>query len=124
MSVYVGNILKDTKKNENFRKVLNTAPNSQLVVMTLQPGEDIGTEVHDEHDQFIRIEEGNGKAVIDGKEYEIKDDWVVVIPAGAEHNVINTSMDRTMKLYTIYSPPEHAEGTIHKTKEEAIAAEH
>jgi len=124
MSVYVGNILEDTKKNENFRKVVNTAPNSQLVVMTLQPREDIGAEVHDEHDQFIRIEEGNGKAVIDGKEYEIKDDWAIVIPAGAEHNVINTSKDKVMKLYTIYSPPEHAEGTIHMTKEEAIAAEH
>lgn len=124
MSVYVGNILEETKKNKNFRKVLNTAPNSQLVVMTLQPGEDIGAEVHEGHDQFLRIEEGEGKAVINGQEFDIKDDWAVVVPAGAEHNIINTSKSKIMQLYTIYSPAEHPPETVHATKAEAMAAEH
>ena len=122
MNVYVDNIEKATLENENFRKVLFTAQNSQLVVMALQPGEDIGAEVHAEHDQFIRLEEGSGKAVLDGNEYEIKDDWAVVIPAGVEHNIINTG-EEVMKLYTIYSPPEHKNGTVHATKAEAEAGE-
>ena len=122
MNVYVDNIEKATLENENFRKVLFTAAHSQLVVMTLQPGEDIGTETHPEHDQFIRIEEGAGKAVLDGQEYEIPDDWAVVIPAGVEHNIINTGEGK-MKLYTIYSPQEHKHGTIHETKADALAGE-
>lgn len=124
MTVYVGNIEEETKKNKNFRKVINTAANSQLVLMTLQPGEDIGAEVHEEHDQFFRIEEGEGKAVINGKEFNVEDDWAVVVPAGADHNVINTSKTKVMKLYTIYSPPEHPEETVHATKEEAMASGH
>lgn len=119
---YVKNLEKDTVDNDNFRKVLNTTEKSQLVVMSLLPGEDIGEEVHDV-DQFIRVEEGEGKAVLDGEEFEIEDDFAVVIPAGTRHNIINTGVGE-MKLYTIYTPPEHADGTIHKTKEEAEAAEH
>ncbi|MBN2094048.1 MAG: cupin domain-containing protein [Candidatus Zambryskibacteria bacterium] len=118
--IYVDNIEKATLENDNFRKVLNTASKSQLVVMAIQPGEDIGMEVHDDVDQFIRIEEGKGKAVLDDKEYEIVDDFAVVIPAGTKHNIVNTG-DEVMKLYTIYTPPEHAESTIHKTKAEAEA---
>jgi mannose-6-phosphate isomerase-like protein (cupin superfamily) len=115
MNGYVINIEKATLENNNFRKVLYTAQNSQLVVMNLLPGEDIGSEVHD-LDQFIRFESGRGKVILDGKEYEVEDDWAVVIPAGVEHNVINTSDKEAMKLYSIYSPPEHADGTVHPTK--------
>ncbi len=124
MAGYISNIEKETKENTNFRKVLFTGPQSQLVVMSLKPGEDIGEEVHNDIDQFIRIEEGEAKVVLDGKETEIKDDWATVIPAGTRHNVINTSQEKELKLYTIYSPPEHKDGTIHKTKEEAMADEH
>jgi len=119
--VYVKNLEKDTVENDFFRKVLNTAPHSQLVVMSLLPGEDIGEEVH-EVDQFIRIEQGQGKAILDGEEFEIEDDFAVVIPAGTRHNIINSGENK-MKLYTIYTPPEHAPGTIHKTKAEAMKAE-
>lgn len=124
MPGYVANIEKATKDNDDFRKVLFTAGHSQLVVMTLEPGEEIGMEVHGNLDQFIRIEEGAGKAVLDGKEYDIRAEWAVVIPAGTEHNIVNSSGKQKMKLYTIYSPPEHPDGTIHKTKKEAEAAEH
>lgn len=117
MKGYIGDIEKETKNNENFRKVLYTAHNSQLVVMSLEPGEDIGAEVHD-LDQFVRIEEGQGKAIMNGVEHSIEDDWAVVIPAGMEHNIVNTGEDK-MKLYSIYSPPEHKDGTIHKSKAEA-----
>jgi mannose-6-phosphate isomerase-like protein (cupin superfamily) len=118
---YVVDIEKAAKDNDYFRKVLYTAPNSQLVVMCLKPGEDIGMEMHD-LDQFIRIEKGEGKAILDGVEHSLEDDWAVVIPSGTNHNIINTGK-KPMKLYTIYSPPEHADGTVHKTKEEAMAAE-
>lgn len=124
MSGYVANIETETLQNENFRKVLFTGPKCQLVVMTLLPGEDIGAEIHEDHDQFIRIEEGKGKAVLNGDEFEIEDDWVIVIPAGAEHNIINTSPTEKMKLYTVYAPPEHKDGIVHKTKEEAMKEEH
>jgi mannose-6-phosphate isomerase-like protein (cupin superfamily) len=120
MKGYVVNIENATKENENFRKVLYTAKNSQLVVMSLAPGEEIGEEVHT-LDQFIRIEKGKGKAVLDGTEHEIEDNWAVVIPAGVRHNVINTSDYLPMKLYTIYSPPEHRDGVVHATKEDAMA---
>jgi mannose-6-phosphate isomerase-like protein (cupin superfamily) len=117
MKGYVVNIEKETENNENFRKVLYTAKNSQLVIMSLKPGEEIGEEVHD-LDQFIRIEEGKGKAVLSGVEYEIEDGWAVVVPAGVKHNILNLS-DEEMKLYTIYSPPEHRDGVVHPTKAEA-----
>ena len=119
MNGYIENIEEKTLENEYFRHVLFTAPNSQLVVMTLKPGEDIGLEVHDDHDQFLRIEAGTGKAVLDGVETAIEDGSAIVVPAGTEHNVINTSRTDPLKLYTIYSPPEHPDGTIHKTKAEA-----
>lgn len=123
MSGFVVNIEEATLRNDNFRKVLNTAKHSQLVVMSLLPGEDIGAEVHD-LDQFIRFESGKGKVVLDGKEYEVEDDWAVVIPAGVEHNVINTSTSQKMKLYSIYSPPEHPEGTVHPSKADDTGHDH
>jgi len=119
---FVINIEKATKENENFRRVLYTAKNSQLVVMTLKPREEIGEEVHD-LDQFLRIEQGEGLAVLDGVEHKIAAEWAVVVPAGTKHNIINTSEDQKMKLYTIYSPPEHQDGTIHTTKADALARE-
>jgi mannose-6-phosphate isomerase-like protein (cupin superfamily) len=120
MKGYIVDIENVTKENKNFRKVLYTAKNSQLVVMSLSPGEEIGEELHD-LDQFIRIEKGKGKAVLDAVEHKIEDDYAVVIPAGTRHNIINTSDDKEMKLYTIYSPPEHRDGVIHKTKAEALS---
>lgn len=121
MNGYVANIEEKTLANSFFRQVLFTAKYSQLVLMALQPGEEIGTEVHEEHDQFFRFESGIGKVVIDGVESVVKDGSAVVVPAGAQHNVINTGQE-LMKLYTIYSPPEHKDGTIHKTKAEAMQA--
>jgi mannose-6-phosphate isomerase-like protein (cupin superfamily) len=124
MAAYVTDIEEKTLKNENFREVLHTTSLSQLVVMTLQPGEDIGMEVHGDIDQFLRIEAGNGKAVLDGEEYPLKDGSAVVVAAGVEHNIINTSKDQPLRLYTIYTPPEHPPGTVQATKAEADAAEH
>lgn len=124
MAKLVTNIMEETLSNENFRKVLTTNEFSQLVVMSLQPGEEIGTEIHNHIDQFIRIEQGTGQAILDGETFSIADDFAIVIPGGTEHNIINTSETEVMKLYTIYSPAEHADGTIHKTKAEADAAEH
>ena len=123
MAGYLINIEKATMQNDNFRKVLNTAQNSQLVVMSLLPGEEIGTEVHD-LDQFIRFESGRGKVILDGKEHDVEDDWAVVIPAGVEHNVINTSESEKMKLYSIYSPAEHPDGTVHPTKKDDTGHDH
>lgn len=120
MKGYVVNIEKITEENSNFRKVLYTAKHSQLVVMSLKPGEEIGEEVHD-LDQFIRVEEGEGKVVLDGIEHPIETGVAIIIPEGAKHNVINTSSDEEMKLYTIYSPPNHQDGVVHKTREEAMA---
>jgi len=117
--VFVDNIEKLTKDNENFRKVLFTSTNSQLVVMTIQPGDDIGEEVHD-LDQFIRIEDGEAKAILDGVEYDMEDDFAVVIPAGVKHNIVNTG-NNPLKLYSIYSPAEHRHNVVHTTKEEAEA---
>jgi mannose-6-phosphate isomerase-like protein (cupin superfamily) len=108
-----------TLANDKFREVLYTAKNSQLVVMTLRPGEEIGLEKHEGHDQFIRVEAGEGVAVLDGERHALADGVAVVIPAGTEHNVINTSTSAPMRLYTIYSPPEHPPGTVHGTKAEA-----
>jgi mannose-6-phosphate isomerase-like protein (cupin superfamily) len=121
---YVVNLEKRTIGNSKFREVLHTTSRSQLVVMSLKPGEDIGMEVHDDVDQFLRIETGEGKAILDGKEYSLRDGTAVVVPSGVKHNFINTSTDKDLRLYTIYTPPEHPEGTVHATKAEAEAAGH
>lgn len=123
MAGYHTNIEDEVVKNENFRKVLFTGKHSQLVVMTLKPNEDIGMEVHDTVDQFFRFEEGKGKVIIDGDEFEVGEDDVVIVPSGSQHNIINTSETEVLRLYTIYSPPNHPEGTIHPTKADAMAAE-
>ena len=115
MKGYVTNIEKDSLENEDFRRVLYTTKRSQLVLMSIAPNEEIGMEVHEEHDQFIRVEAGTGKAVLDGVEHNLEDGSAVVIPAGMEHNVINTG-DVDMKLYTIYTPPEHRDGIVHQQK--------
>ena len=122
MHGYVTDIERDTIENEDFRRVLFTGPNTQLVLMTLRPGEDIGLETHDGHDQFIRVEAGTGVVMLDGEERALADGSAVVIPAGVEHNIVNTS-DEPLRLYTLYSPPEHSDGTVHRTKREAEAAE-
>ena len=119
MKGYVHNIEKAAEKNANFRTVLYTAKNCQLVVMSLKPGEDIGAEVH-KLDQFFRVEEGEGKAVLDGIEHRIKSGFAVLVPAGTRHNIINDSSGQ-MKLYTLYAPPNHRDGVVHATKEESEA---
>ena len=125
MTGYVSSIEKATLKNSYFRQVLFTGKHAQLVVMCLQPNEEIGNEVHPTTDQFFRIEEGDAKFVLNGKEeHSVHDGDAVVVPAGTYHNVINTSSAKPLKLYTIYSPPQHPDGTVHKTKSEAQAAEH
>jgi mannose-6-phosphate isomerase-like protein (cupin superfamily) len=123
MNGYITDIERDTLANEDFRRVLFTGPNMQLVLMTLQPGEDIGLETHDEHDQFIRIEAGSGVVRLNGRESRLEHATIVVIPAGVEHNVVNTSKDEPLRLYTLYSPPEHADGTVHNTKQDATLTE-
>jgi mannose-6-phosphate isomerase-like protein (cupin superfamily) len=124
MTGFFGPIEKQTLKNTNFRQVLFTGQYCQLVVMCLQPGEEIGNEVHANVDQFFRIEEGDAKFILNNsEEHLVHDNDAVVVPAGAYHNVINTSKTRQLKLYTVYSPPNHPDGTIHKTKAEADAAE-
>ena len=122
MKGYVDDIEKATVENEDFRRVLYTGKNLQLVLMTLPPGCDIGEEVHEDRDQFFRIEEGEGVIVIDGVENPIEDDIAVIDPAGARHNVVNTG-DQELKLYSIYAPPQHPDRTVHKTKADADAAE-
>ena len=116
--VFVGDIEKITLKNNNFRKVLFTSKKTQLVVMSLKPTENIGMEIHKTHDQFFRVEQGTGKIVLNKKVYKIKDGTAFVIPVGTEHDIINTSKKNPLKLYTIYSPPNHPIGTIHKNKPE------
>ncbi len=122
MPGYHTNIEQKSLENEYFRQVLFTGPHSQLVVMALRPGEDIGLETHGDVDQFIRVEAGQGKAILNGQEYPLEDGSAVVIPAGTEHNIVNTS-SAPLKLYTIYTPPEHPDGTVHKTKAEALEYE-
>ena len=117
------NIERKTLENNNFREVLYTTKRSQLVIMTLQAGEEIGTEHHDGHDQFIRVEEGEGVAILNGEKHQLEDGVAVVIPAGTEHNVINTSSTSPLRLYSLYMPPEHPDGIIHATKAEADAYE-
>lgn len=123
MSGFSINLETKTIANDYFREVLYTTKRSQLVIMTLQPGEEIGMEHHDGHDQFIRVEAGEGVAILDGEKHALEDGVAVVIPAGTEHNVINTSSTAPMRLYTLYTPPEHPDGIIHKTKAEADAYE-
>jgi len=121
MKGFSANIEQETLSNENFRKVLYTGKHSQLVLMSLKPNEDIGMETHEDNDQFFRFEQGQGKCLIDGNEYEVKDGSAIVVPAGAEHNIINASSSEPLKLYTIYSPAHHQDGVIRATKEEAEA---
>ena len=120
MRGYVANIEKAAEENNNFRKVLYTARYSQLVVMSLKPGEEIGEEVHD-LDQFFRIEQGEGKAILDGIDHPLADCSAIVVPSGTRHNIINISSGQAMKLYTIYSPPNHREGVVHAAKDNAMA---
>lgn len=116
MTGYVTNIEKDTLENEDYRRVLYTGRYTQLVLMTIQPGDEIGEERHEGHDQFIRVEAGEGMVTLDGARHRLSDGMIVVIPSGALHNVVNTSRSEPLRLYTLYSPPEHADGTVHRTK--------
>ncbi|MEI6462717.1 MAG: cupin domain-containing protein [bacterium] len=121
MKGFSGNIEQATLENTNFRKVLYTGKHSQLVLMCLKPSEEIGMEVHQDNDQFFRFEKGEGKVIIDGNEYVINSGSAIVVPSGANHNVINTSATSELKLYTIYSPAHHKDGIVRATKEEANA---
>jgi mannose-6-phosphate isomerase-like protein (cupin superfamily) len=120
---YVTAIEKETRKNTDFRRVLYTGKYSQLVLMNMNPGEEIGEETHEDVDQFFRFEGGEGKVIIDGVGHPVKDGYAVVVPAGAKHNVINTSKQSELKLYTVYSPPEHQDRIMRRTKAEALARE-
>ena len=126
---WVGNVERETLENGNFRKVLFTGDRVQLTVMRLAPGEEIGVEMHDHLDQFLRIEQGSGRVTFGpsaeqvDEEHDVQDDWAVVVPGGTWHNVVNIGSG-DLKLYSLYAPPEHPDGTVHRTKEEADAAEH
>ena len=122
MKGFVDDIETLTEENTDFRRVLYTGKNLQLVLMALQPGEEIGEEVHDDRDQFFRIEKGKGEIVIDGVATNIKADIAMIVPAGARHNVRNTG-DKALRLYTLYAPPEHVDGTVHATKAKADASD-
>jgi mannose-6-phosphate isomerase-like protein (cupin superfamily) len=122
MKGFYSNIEKETLANNNFRKVLYTSKHSQLVLMSLLPGEEIGMEVHKDNDQFFRFESGTGKVIIDGNEYDVKDGDAIIVPSGAKHNVINTG-DKELKIYTIYSPAHHKDKIIRTTKAEAESNE-
>jgi mannose-6-phosphate isomerase-like protein (cupin superfamily) len=121
MKGYKDNIEKLTLENEKFRKVLYTVKNCQLVLMELKPKEEIGEEVHDDTDQFFRVEKGTGQAVVNAATYMLEDGDSLIVPAGVTHNVINTSADEPLKLYTIYCPPHHRDGTVHETRDQAMA---
>jgi len=123
MKGFSANIEKEALENKNFRKVLYSGKHSQLVLMCLQPKEDIGMEVHPDNDQFFRFEKGEGKCIIDGNEYPLTDGSAIVVPSGAQHNIINTSETDELKLYTIYSPAHHKDGIVRATKAEAMANE-
>ena len=116
MKGHVTNIERDTLANEDYRRVLFTGPNLQLVLMALKPGEEIGLEKHEGHDQFIRVEAGTGEAFLDGRRHALSDGVSVVIPSGVQHNVVNTSKTEPLRLYTLYAPPEHPDGTVHPAK--------
>ena len=120
---FVINIEKETLEHSNFRKVLYTSKHGQVVVMSLLPNEQIGMEVHETNDQFFRVDSGEGKVIIDGEEAMFNDGYAIVVPAGSQHNVINTSNEKPLKLYTIYMPPHHKDGIIHRTKKDAEIAE-
>jgi mannose-6-phosphate isomerase-like protein (cupin superfamily) len=120
MKGFNSNIEKDTLENNNFRKVLYSGNHLQLVLMSLNAGEEIGEEIHHDNDQFFRFESGLGKCIIDGNEYNVKNGDVIVIPAGAKHNIINTDGTSELKMYTIYAPPHHKDGIVRATKEDAI----
>ena len=129
MTGWVGNIEQATTENTNFRTVLFTGANIQLTVMSLAPGEEIGVEMHDHLDQFLRLEQGSGRVTFGpsadqvDEEHDVEDDWAIVVPGGVWHNVINTGPGE-LKLYSLYAPPEHPSGTVHRTKKEADASEH
>lgn len=118
MKGFIANIEDRTELNNDFRRVLYTGPNLQLVVMSLRPGEEIGEEVHDHTDQFFRVEDGNGELVLDGRTTRIDSDMAMLVPAGTKHNIRNTGR-KAFKIYTLYAPPEHEDGTVHRTKEDA-----
>lgn len=122
MKGFVQNIEELSVNNTDFRRVLYTAKHSQLVIMSLQPGEEIGMEVHDHLDQFLRVESGTGEAILDGVHHPIRDGFAVVVPAGADHNIVNTGSE-PLKLYTLYAPPEHRDGVVYHTRAEAEADE-
>ena len=121
MKGFKSDIEKDTLSNNDFRRVLYTGKHSQLVLMNLRPVEEIGEEVHKTVDQFFRFEKGEGIVTIDGVKHKVRDGYAVIVPAGAKHNVTNTSKSVALKLYTIYSPPEHQDKTVRKTKADALA---
>ncbi len=123
MKGFKDNIEKLTLENDNFRKVLYSGPHSQLVLMSLKPNEEIGMEVHKDNDQFFRFEEGQGRVIIDGHEYDVSDGDAAIVPAGSDHNVVNKSGTDNLKLYTIYSPAHHKDGIVRATKDEAEANE-
>lgn len=118
MKAFIADIEDRTTGNRDFRHVIYTGPNMQLVLMSLAPGEEIGEEVHEDTDQFFRIEDGQGEVTIDGRSSRIEDDTAIVIPAGTRHNIRNTG-DEPLRLYTIYAPPQHPDGTVQRTKAEA-----
>jgi mannose-6-phosphate isomerase-like protein (cupin superfamily) len=120
---FIADIEDQTEENRDFRRVLYTGPHMQLVLMSLAPGEELGEEVHETTDQFFRVEEGKGEVVIDGRETRIESDIAIIVPAGVRHNVKNTG-HKPLRFYTLYAPPEHPDGTVHRTKADADKAEH
>ena len=120
MKGFIGDIEEQTEANRDFRRVLFTGPRMQLVVMALQPGEELGEEIHVSTDQYFRVEDGKGKIWMDGDEAGIESDMAIVVPAGMRHNIKNTG-HKPLKLYTLYAPPQHVDGTVHRTKAEAAA---
>ena len=122
MKGYIDDIEDRTEENRDFRRVVYTGPHMQLVLMSLPPGEEIGEEVHTDVDQFFRVEEGRGEVWIDGKKTKIQSDFAIVVPAGARHNIVNTG-EKALKLYTLYAPPQHADGVVHATKADAEDSE-
>lgn len=123
MTGFIGNIEDRTELNQDFRRVLFTGAQMQLVLMAVEPGDELGEEVHPDTDQFFRIEEGKGEIWIEGKRTPVEEDMAIVVPAGARHNLKNTG-HKALKLYTVYAPPQHPDGTVHRTKADALAAEH
>jgi mannose-6-phosphate isomerase-like protein (cupin superfamily) len=123
MKGFIADIEDQTEENRDFRRVLYTGPHMQLVLMSLAPGEELGEEVHETTDQFFRVEEGRGEVVIDGRETRIESDIAIIVPAGMRHNVRNTG-HKPLRFYTLYAPPEHPDGTVHRTKADADKAEH